>query len=65
MNVKIRQTTWFLELQNLDWGLVKDVFSSKYLLGGGGESLVLNIRQKVKLIFFMHFFELQPGLAFI
>lgn len=30
-----------------------------------GGSLVLNIRQKVKLIFFMHFFELQPGLAFI
>lgn len=30
-----------------------------------GKSLVLNIRQKVKLIFFMHFFELQPGLAFI
>ena len=31
----------------------------------GEKSLVLNIRQKVKLIFFMHFFELQPGLAFI
>lgn len=29
-----------------------------------GKSLVLNIRQKVKLILFMHFFELQPGLAF-
>lgn len=30
-----------------------------------GGVLVLNIRQKVKLIFFMHFFEFQPGLAFI
>lgn len=29
------------------------------------KSLVLNIRQKVKLIFFMHVFELQLGLAFI
>lgn len=51
------------ELQNHDGGLKKGVFSNKYLLGGG--SFVLNIRQRVKLIFFMHFFELQPGLAFI
>lgn len=29
------------------------------------KSVVLNIRQKVKLIFFMLFFELQPGLALI
>lgn len=28
-----------------------------------GKSLALNIRQKVKLVLFMHFFELQPGLA--
>lgn len=45
------------------------IFSSKYLLvcvgWGGGGSLVSNIRQKVKLIFFMRFFEFQPGLAFI
>lgn len=33
MKVKIHQTTWFLELQNHDWGLRKGVFSSKYLLG--------------------------------
>lgn len=33
--------------------------------GEVGGSLVSNIRQKVKLIFFMRFFEFQPGLAFI
>lgn len=62
--VKIHQTTCFLVLQIHEWELMKDVFIKAANICWG-KSLVLNRRQKVKLIFFMHFFELQPGLAFI
>lgn len=50
----------FLNCKTMTGGLWRHVFSNKYLLG---RNLVVNVRQKVKPIFFMRGLEVQPGLT--